>query len=191
MKSGRPLLRLACALAAPAALLAASCAGGSSDTATQTPASTTNSTMRLTSDAFPDGGTIPVEYTCTGRNTSPPLRWSGAPEGTHAFALIVDDPDAPAGTFDHWVVYDLPAATTGLAAGASVAGDAHTGKNGRGSAEYTGPCPPPGTPHHYQFKLYALDAALGLAAGKSKADVEKAMQGHILAQAMLVGLYGR
>lgn len=147
--------------------------------------------MRLISDAFPDGGTIPVDYTCTGRGTSPPLRWSGAPAGARAFALIVDDPDAPRGTFDHWIIYDLPASTSGLASGAGIGGDAKTGANGRGAAEYTGPCPPPGPPHHYQFRLYALDAALGLAAGKSKSDVEAAMRGHILAQATLIGLYGR
>ncbi len=147
--------------------------------------------MRLSSDAFPDGGTIPVDYTCTGSNTSPPLRWSGAPDGARAFALIMDDPDAPSGTFDHWVVYDLTPSTTGLAAGAAIGGDAKMGKNGRGQAAYTGPCPPPGAPHHYQFKLYALDAPLGLAAAESKASVEAAMRGHVLAQAALAGLYGR
>jgi|SRR5581483_7509482 len=156
----------------------------------------TATAFTLRSDAFPDGATIPLKYTCSGNNISVPLAWAGAPAATQAFALIMDDPDAPlAGGFVHWVVYDLPANVSslpeGVPEGDRIAGGGTQGANGRGTRAYTGPCPPPGAPHHYSFRLFALDAPLGLAAGATRAEVEAAMQGHTLAQAMLTGLFGR
>jgi Raf kinase inhibitor-like YbhB/YbcL family protein len=150
--------------------------------------------LTLTSAAFAAGGDIPAKHTCEGGDVSPPLAWSGAPSGTRSFALVVDDPDAPdpkapRTTWVHWVVYDLPATTTALAEGASgkLPSGAREGTNDFKRTGYGGPCPPIGR-HRYFHKLYALDATLGLA-GATKADVEKAMAGHVLAQAELVGTY--
>jgi Raf kinase inhibitor-like YbhB/YbcL family protein len=165
------------------------------DKATPTIAPAPTDGLTLTSDAFADNSTIPTEYTCSGANTSPSLRWSGAPANTGAFVLLVDDADAPGGTFDHWVVYDLPASTTELPAaappGETLAGGGEQGNNGVGQPGYMGPCPPEGPEHHYQFRLFALDAPLNLEPGKTKAEVEEAMQTHILAETMLTGLFGR
>ncbi|MEW5870118.1 MAG: YbhB/YbcL family Raf kinase inhibitor-like protein [Chloroflexota bacterium] len=152
-------------------------------------------TLQITSSAFSEGGNIPQKYTCDGEDASPPLAWSGVPAGTQSLALIADDPDAPVGTWVHWVLYnippDLPGLPEGIAKTASVEGTGQQGNNGFRKAGYGGPCPPKGKPHRYFFKLYALDTVLGLEAGASKADLEKAMQGHILAQGQLMGLYGR
>jgi Raf kinase inhibitor-like YbhB/YbcL family protein len=159
--------------------------------ATYTYTSTQAPTLTLTSDAFANNGTIPVKYSCSGEATSPPLAWSGAPAGTKAFALIVHDPDAPlAGGFTHWIVTDLPASATSLPAavpvGSTIAG------GGSQVVAYRGVCPPVGAAaHHYHFRLYALDAALGATAGQTKESVEAAMQGHILAQTGLIGLFSR
>lgn len=153
----------------------------------------------LGSPAFRAGGLIPKKYTCDGEDVSPPLRWDAAPAGTGSWALIMEDPDAPAGTWVHWVVYDIPPAAEGLEEGApktgTLAGGAKQGGSGgvrsfpqRG---YTGPCPPAGAPHRYFFKLYALDRRLGLGPGITKDDLLKAMEGRVLAEARLVGLYGR
>ena len=155
------------------------------------PASAIPSTLTLTSDAFTNDVTIPTKYSCSGDATSPALAWSGAPAGTKAFALIVHDPDAPlAGGFTHWILLDIPGTTASIPAavptGATIAG------GGAQLIAYRGMCPPVGaSAHHYHFRLYALDAALGAAAGKSKDSIEAAMQGHILAQTDLVGLFGR
>lgn len=152
--------------------------------------------MTLTSPAFADNGNIPVEYSCDGKSTSPELAWSGVPAKTQAYALVMHDPDAPrAGGFTHWVVYNIPATATGLAAGASPGGTLPPGtlegNNGSGKAGYTGPCPPKGgAPHHYQFALYALDAPLSLPAGKTKDELEQALGSHVLAKAQLTGLFG-
>jgi hypothetical protein len=150
----------------------------------------------LMSPAFAHGATIPAEYTCDGADRSPPLAWSGAPAATKTFALICDDPDAPGKTFVHWVLYDLPAEVHALAAGlapdAALAEPegARQGPTDFGQVGYGGPCPPPGKPHRYSFTLYALGAPLGLS-GATKADVERAIAGHVLAQAQLMGTYGR
>ena len=156
------------------------------------------SAFTLTSSAFVDNGAIPRMYSCDGASTSPPLAWSGTPGGVREFALIVDDPDAPVqGGFTHWVAYDIAEDSTALAAGYGTGPDllpitGKQGNNGAGRLGYTGPCPPPGdAAHHYHFRLYALDAPLALPSGKSKAEVLAAMQGHIIGQAELVGLYGR
>lgn len=151
--------------------------------------------LRLTSPAFTNGASIPREHTCDGADLSPALQWEDVPAQTRSFALIVDDPDAPAGTWVHWVIFDLPATTRQLARG--VPGDgqlpsgARQGRNDFKRVGYGGPCPPRGPAHHYHFRLYALDATLGLSAGASRADVDAAMRGHVLAHAELVGVYQR
>jgi Raf kinase inhibitor-like YbhB/YbcL family protein len=151
--------------------------------------------LSLTSRAFADGATIPRAHTCDGADASPPLAWRAVPAGTKAFVLVVDDPDAPAGTWVHWVLYDLPATATALPAGVPLGESAtvggRQGKNDFRRVGYGGPCPPPGPPHHYHFTLYALDAPTGLAAGATKADVLKAIAGHTLGTTKLVGTYGR
>jgi Raf kinase inhibitor-like YbhB/YbcL family protein len=153
-------------------------------------------TLTLTSTAFADGGEIPRRYTCEGGDISPPLAWSGAPEGTQGFALIVDDPDAPDPaapkmTWVHWVLYDLPADCSGLdeevAATALPAGTGE-GLNDWKRAGYGGPCPPIGR-HRYMHKLYALDTRLPDLDLPTKADLERAMAGHILDEVVLIGTY--
>lgn len=146
-------------------------------------------TIELTSSAFDQGAAIPQKYTCDGDNLSPPLSWSALPDGTQSLALIVDDPDAPRGTYVHWVVFNLPPDQEGLSEGSQDVGV--QGRNNAGSTRYAGPCPPPGSAHRYFFKLYALDAELRLSPGATKADVEQAMEGHILGQGELMGKYGR
>ena len=151
--------------------------------------------MVLRSDAFPDGGNIPTKYACEGDEISPPLTWSGAPAQTRSFTLIMDDPDARFGAFTHWVVFNLDPNTSTLGEGVQAAtklpGSANQGKNGFGKVGYVGPCPPRGRPHHYRFTLYALDDLPQLAPGSRKKHVLAAMQGHILEQAQLVGLFQR
>ncbi len=145
--------------------------------------------FKIATDVFSEGGTIPKKYTCDGENVSLPLRWVGAPSGTRSFTLIMDDPDAPGGTFTHWVAFDLPGTQTEIAERAPSVGKG--AKNGRGQTGYTGPCPPSGT-HRYFFTLYALDVpSLGLQEGAGRTDVEKAMTGHILASTQTMGRYGR
>lgn len=147
----------------------------------------------ITSDAFVHEAAIPVKYTCDGDNISPPLAWTAPLEGTQSFALIADDPDAPGGTWVHWVVYNLPADMRGLPEAVAGDGDLPGGVHGKNSwprAEYGGPCPPNGT-HRYFFTLYAVDTSLALEPGASKADVLAALQGHILAETTLMGTYKR
>jgi Raf kinase inhibitor-like YbhB/YbcL family protein len=151
--------------------------------------------MQLSSSAFEPGSPIPVQYTCDNSNVSPPLEWTGVPPAAKSLALIVDDPDAPGGTWVHWVLYDLPAASAALPEAVSrtqyaVAGSKQ-GLNDFGHLGYGGPCPPPGKPHRYHFKLYALDAELPLGPGAKKSQVEEAMKGHVVGQAELMGLYQR
>ncbi len=151
--------------------------------------------MQLTSTAFSEGEPIPAKYTCDQKDVSPPLKWTGAPAGTKSFALIADDPDAPVGTWVHWVVYDLPATSAELPEdspkGQYLPGGARQGLNDFRRLGYGGPCPPPGKPHRYFFKLYALDTVLDLKPGLSKKDLERAMDKHVLAQAQLMGTYKR
>ncbi len=150
--------------------------------------------LTLTSPAFDPEQAIPARYTCDGEDISPPLAWGDPPPGTQSLALIAEDPDAPLGTWVHWVLYNLPAASRSLQEG--VAGEAdrpdgsRQGKNSGGRLGYSGPCPPSGT-HRYFFRLYALDARLDLAAGASKNQVLEAVQGHVLAQGELMGTYAR
>jgi Raf kinase inhibitor-like YbhB/YbcL family protein len=150
--------------------------------------------IKITSSAFQDGGLIPAKYTCDGADVSPPLQWDNVPQGTKSIALICDDPDAPMGTFVHWVIFGLPAETRQLAekvpADKTLPSGARQGTSGFGGVGYGGPCPPSGT-HRYFFKIYALDTTLDLPAGARKSDLLKVMQGHILAQGQLVGKYKR
>ena len=149
----------------------------------------------ISSPSFSQGSEIPRKFTCDGADVSPELTWTAPPAGTQSFALIADDPDAPVGTWTHWVLYDLPAPTTALAEGVSKVDEVPTGgRQGRNDFRkigYGGPCPPPGKPHRYFFKLYALDRMLNLKPGSSKQDVEQAMQNHILGQAEVMGTYRR
>jgi len=151
--------------------------------------------MKISSAAFAAGEMIPKKFTCDGPDASPKLNWTEPPAKTQGFALIMDDPDAPAGTWVHWVLFDLPADARELAEEVAkqeqLANGARQGRNDFGKIGYGGPCPPPGNPHRYFFKLYALDAKLNMKAGATKADVERAMRGHILAHAELVGRYAR
>jgi len=151
--------------------------------------------MHITSAAFSEGQTIPKKFTCDGPDLSPPLSWKDVPAGTQAFALISDDPDAPVGTWVHWVIYNLAGSTYGLPEGLEkqdqLSNGALQGRNDFRRIGYGGPCPPPGKPHRYFFKLYALDAKLSLKPGATKAELEQEMKGHILGQAELVGRYGR
>jgi hypothetical protein len=155
-------------------------------------------TLSITSSAFNDGGAMPSKYTGDGDDLSPPLEWRDAPDGTRAFALIVDDPDAPdpakpKRTFVHWVVANIPATTTSLpeaSSGKSMPAGAVEGKNDADGIGYTGPYPPVGR-HRYFFKLYALDQPVRLTEGHTKADLLRAIEGHVLATAQLVGTYQR
>lgn len=145
--------------------------------------------IQVTSSAFKEGENIPRKHTCDGEDLSPALSWSGIPQGTASLALIADDPDAPVGTWVHWVVADLSPELTGLPEGATRLGV--DGVNGFRKTGYGGPCPPKGSTHRYYFKVYALDKTLGLKSRMTKSDVEKAMQGHILSQGQLMGRYSR
>jgi Raf kinase inhibitor-like YbhB/YbcL family protein len=144
--------------------------------------------MELTSSAFEHNGAIPQRYSCDGEDISPPLAISGMPEGTQGFALIVDDPDAPVGTWDHWIEFNIPETTVNVPEDVGLLGT--QGANSWGRTGYGGPCPPSGA-HRYLFKHYALDAKLNVEAGASKLVVEGAMAGHVLAHAELIGLYSR
>ena len=153
----------------------------------------------LTSSAFPANATIPKEFTADGSDDSPPLSWQGAPTGTKNFALIMDDPDAPPGTWVHWVLFNIPGETQSLSRGIEKKerlgnGATHGivwGVQDFSRVGYFGPAPPPGKPHRYFFKLYALDKALNIPAKSTKAQVEQAMKGHVLGETSLVGIYGR
>lgn len=145
--------------------------------------------IRLISSAFAEGEMIPEKYTCDAENVSPPLSWSEIPEGTESLALIVDDPDAPAGTWVHWVLYNIPTDQNGLSEGEEGVGI--EGKNNFGNLGYGGPCPPKGPAHRYFFKIYALAAVLALDPGETKENLERAMGAHVLAQGQLIGKYQR
>ena len=145
--------------------------------------------MKLQSTAFQNNGNIPELYTCDDKNITPPLQISGVPTRAKDLALIVDDPDAPNGDWVHWLVWNINPTTTQIAENSVPAG-AIQGTTSFGKSEWGGPCPPSGT-HHYQFKIYALDTTLNLTSKATKAELEAAMKGHIMDQAMLVALYQR
>ena len=143
----------------------------------------------LQSGAFEHGGPIPGRHSCEGEDLSPPLYWSGAPDGTRSLALVVDDPDAPAGTFTHWLGWGLDPGAEGLGEGEAAPVE---GRNDFGTSGYRGPCPPPGHgPHRYFFRLYALDSDPNLRPGADKRELERALEGHTVAEAELIGTYER
>lgn len=145
--------------------------------------------LTISSEAFAGGGEVPVRYTCDGEDVSPPLAWSGAPAGTAAFAIVVDDPDAPGGVFTHWMLADLPPRTTHLALGGTAG---LVGRNDFGRVDYGGPCPPGRHgPHRYRFTVHALERRLGLASGYSREAFDRAVSGHVLATATLTATYRR
>ena len=155
----------------------------------------TGMALMIKSDAFEDGSAIPKKFTCDGQDKSPALSWSGVPDGTKSLALICDDPDAPMGTWTHWVLWGLPPSAPSLPEGVPpdslLPGGIHQGLNSWPKSGYGGPCPPPGKPHRYYFRLYALDVMPDLPQNSNKAGLENAMKGHIMAQAHVMGTYGR
>lgn len=144
--------------------------------------------MEISSSAFTDNGAIPRKYGCAGEGVNPPLAFGSVPQSAKTLVLVVDDPDAPGGTFDHWVLWNLAPGMTSVPENWTPDEDAVVGANSAGQDSWYPPCPPSGM-HHYHFKLYALDANLDLKAGSDKAALEKAMKPHLLAQAELVGTY--
>lgn len=148
--------------------------------------------LKLFSNAFSEGGWIPDLHSCDGADISPSLEWSGEPADTKSFALIVEDPDAPAGTWSHWLLYDIAAKVHNLAQAYKPGKLGVSGTNDFGKAGYGGPCPPKGGPHRYFFKLYALDAqTLGLPAGAKREELQQSIKGHVLAEAQYMGRYQR
>jgi Raf kinase inhibitor-like YbhB/YbcL family protein len=149
--------------------------------------------LNIESPVFNSGATIPDEYTADGRDLSPPLEWNGVPDEAEELVLICEDPDAPGGTFTHWLVYGIHPSRTKFPAGASKSPtdrvEYHQGMNSYNEVGYSGPNPPRGEPHHYHFRLYALDYLLHLSPGCSRNEVETAMQGHIIAEADFIGLH--
>jgi Raf kinase inhibitor-like YbhB/YbcL family protein len=152
-------------------------------------------TIPISSDAFTEGKRIPARYTCSGEDVSPALSWSDPPAGTQSLVLICDDPDAPGGLFTHWVLYDIPPDRRELSVGVKKApaledGSIH-GANSFGKLGYNGPCPPPGKPHRYYYRIYALDTQLKLRSPADRRAVDKAMKGHVLAEGELLGIFSR
>jgi Raf kinase inhibitor-like YbhB/YbcL family protein len=190
-----------CGLLLAACQHGATTPAGANVSATPDPSARVNGTkggdklaLKLTSAAFEEGGMIPAKYTCDGDNVSPPLAWSGVPESAKTLALVADDPDAPRGTWVHWVVYQIPATEKGLPenvpARETLDGGARQGKNDFKNTGYGGPCPPSGT-HRYFFHLYALDAEPNPPSGVSKEQLLKAIEGHVVAEGQLMGRYQR
>lgn len=182
------------AAAAFAMLALAGCGGSGSPGGQATPSPTTRqpSSLYLSSSAFADGQAIPVEFTCDGAGRSPPLQWSDAPAKTQSFALVVEDPDAPEGTFHHWGVYDIPASVHELTAGAGNTDELKQTSNDFDRPGYGSPCPPKGEkPHHYRFRVMALDVAQLSAAPADVKDLLDATEDHVLGSAELTGVYGR
>lgn len=152
--------------------------------------------IEVTSAAFHEGETIPAQYTCDGDNVSPPLRWGRLPKDSQSLALICEDPDAPSGTFVHWLIFNLPPIVSDLPEAMPTYQDleetgAIQGRNDFNNIGYDGPCPPPGNPHRYYFRLYALDTKLELTAGAKKREFMRALEGHILGEGHLMGTYQR
>lgn len=151
--------------------------------------------LEVSSTAFENGSAIPVQYTCDGADLSPPVAWAGLPDETAEIVVIMDDPDAPSGLFTHWIIYHVPPGAGGLPEGTgAVAGlpdGSVQGVNGFGETGYGGPCPPPGDPHGYRIRVYALDAVPAFPAGADRETVTAAMEGHVIAAGELIGFYGR
>jgi Raf kinase inhibitor-like YbhB/YbcL family protein len=149
----------------------------------------------ISTSAFSNGSSIPQKFTCQGPDVSPQFAWTESPTATKSFAILVDDPDAPVGNWNHWTMWNLPATVHGLPEGVSrdawLSDGTEQGRNDFGKTGYNGPCPPAGKPHRYYFKLFALDTTLDLKAGSGKKELETAMKGHILSQAEWMGTYKR
>jgi Raf kinase inhibitor-like YbhB/YbcL family protein len=190
------LLLAACTPAGAATATPEAIATSPASAPSETPLTEATMSLELTSDAFMSGQSIPAKYACTGRNISPALAWNEPPSGTQSFALIVDDPDAPMGTWVHWVLFNISADSRSLQEDLPITGKnvdpnaIFVGKNSSGNIGYDGPCPPSGT-HRYFFKLYALDTVISLLPGATKEQVLKEMEGHILAQGELMGTFSK
>ena len=176
------------AVALAVAVAMTACDGPASDHSSSSEAPPMTDELTLTSSAFAEGGSIPGVYTCDGSDTSPPLAWSGAPDGTAAYALIVDDPDARG--WAHWLVADVPSDQEELAEGASGTVDGVEGQNDFGRTGYGGPCPPSGT-HRYAFEVFALSEPVGLSSGFSVDELRRALEGTVVASGRLTASYTR
>ena len=187
--TGTTSRRAATVLATAACLVVAACSGSDSSDTPEPSADMSGGTITVTSDAFGDGDAIPVEFSCDGSNTSPALSWSGVPASADALALVVADPDAPSGTFYHWVVADIPTTTTRVDAGNTPEGGV-VAQNSAGDSAYMGPCPPSGT-HHYRFTVYALSERTGISADASTDDVLSAIDAVADTAGTLTGTYTR
>ncbi len=165
-----------------------SCKGSSAPP--EPPPGKTAATITVTTASFPAGGAIPAEFTCDGTDVSPALAWSGAPAAARSIAVVVDDPDAPGGTFTHWIAWNARADTTALAQGAAITTlGGVSGQNDFDKTGYSGPCPPKGQLHHYHFRVYALDTTVTLGPGARRGDLDHALNGHVLAQGELIGTF--
>jgi len=171
-------------------LCCAACNGCQSSAHPTAPPGVTMGSLTVTSAAFPANGPIPIDFTCDGADHSPPITWSAAPPGTQSIAVLVDDPDAPGGTFVHWVAFNLPSTTVSLPEGTDAAGAGGvSGTNGFGRTGYAGPCPPRREAHRYNFRVRALNAMIDAKQGASRDAVDAAMNGHVLAEGVLVGIF--
>ncbi|HEX9712800.1 MAG TPA: YbhB/YbcL family Raf kinase inhibitor-like protein [Actinomycetota bacterium] len=168
------------------ALIVAACGGDDGTPPGDDPAAA----LRVSSNAFADQSPIPVRYTCNDRNIPPDIGWEGVPARATSLALVIDDPDAPNGTFIHWTVWDIPVDAEGFTGSPPPLSGAKEGTNDAGSVGYSGPCPPPGAPHRYVFTVHALDATLGLEQGASPQEVRSAINSREIARGQLTGTYG-
>jgi Raf kinase inhibitor-like YbhB/YbcL family protein len=164
--------------------------GGSSGAHPSAPAGVTESQITVTSNTFSEGGTVPIDATCDGKDSSPEISWSSPPAETKSVVVIVDDPDAPGATFTHFIAYGISADVHELKAGADLSAIARVGRNDFGALRYNGPCPPKREEHSYRFQIFALDAPVNLQEGAARAEVDAAMNGHVLGRGTLTALFG-
>ena len=169
-------------------VFACHCHGGGVEASA--PPGVTMESITVTSQQFSENGPIAVDYSCDGKDTIPSLAWSSPPAATKSITVVVDDPDAPGGTFTHFIAYAIPPDIHELKAGADPGPPARIGKNDFGAVRYNGPCPPHGEEHRYRFQVYALDVALGIPEAAGRSDVDSAMSGHVLAKGVLTGVFG-
>jgi len=164
--------------------------GGSSGAHPSAPAGVTEAQITVTSTAFSENGTVPIDNTCDGKDMSPEISWSSPPAGAKSIVIVIDDPDAPGGTFTHFLVYGISPDTHELKAAADLSTTARVGKNDFGAVRYNGPCPPKQEEHLYRFQIFALDVPVNLAEAAPRADVDAAMSGHVLGRGMLTAQFG-
>ena len=182
--------RIACILQILFILPEFAACGGSSGAHPSSPAGVTESQITVTSNAFGEGGNVPIDATCDGKDAAPEISWSAPPADTKSIVLIVDDPDAPGGTFTHFLAYGISADVHELKVGVDLSAVARIGRNDFGALRYNGPCPPKREEHLYRFQIFALDAPVNLQEGAARAEVDAAMSGHVLGRGMLTGLFG-